>query len=225
MTEHYDSPEVLNPHEKWLEKRKRGIGGSDASSVIGANPWKSNQELWEEKTGRRVPDDIGDKPAVKYGKESEKPLRELFALDFPQFEVSYDEFGMIANIPDCPWLFATLDGELTEIGTKKKGVLEIKTTTIRTAASWVQWKDQVPQHYYIQVLHQLLATGYDFAILKAQLKDEREDLPENMKLYVRHYRINAFDVKRDMNKLFEAEKRFWWCVEHDERPPLKLPEI
>ena len=34
----------LNSREEWLEHRKKFIGGSDASSVVGLNPWKSNVE-------------------------------------------------------------------------------------------------------------------------------------------------------------------------------------
>ena len=34
--------------EEWLVNRK-GIGGSDASAILGLNPYKTNQELWMEK--------------------------------------------------------------------------------------------------------------------------------------------------------------------------------
>ena len=43
--------------EEWLKERKKGIGASEASCIIGVNPWKTNVELWQEKTG----------PAVKTG--------------------------------------------------------------------------------------------------------------------------------------------------------------
>lgn len=116
--------------EEWLQARRRGIGGSDAAAVLGLSPWKSNVRLWEEKTGLREPEDISDKEVVRFGKESEAAIRRLFELDFPQHKVTYDEFGMIANEPDCPFIFATLDGELTD-SDGRKGILEIKTTEIR----------------------------------------------------------------------------------------------
>ncbi|MDE5859902.1 MAG: YqaJ viral recombinase family protein [Oscillospiraceae bacterium] len=37
------------PYEEWLEYRKKGIGGSDASVVCGINKYKSPVELWLEK--------------------------------------------------------------------------------------------------------------------------------------------------------------------------------
>ena len=54
----------------WLKGRLNGIGGSDASAVVGKNPYKTNIELFEEKTGRRIAPDISEKPYVIYGKES-----------------------------------------------------------------------------------------------------------------------------------------------------------
>ena len=113
-----------------MEERKKGIGASDAACVLGRNPYKTNVELWEEKTGIREPEDISDKPHVKYGTEAEQCLRELFRLDFPEYDVTYEPYKMIANLKNYPFLFATLDGALTEKNTGKKGILEIKTTEI-----------------------------------------------------------------------------------------------
>jgi putative phage-type endonuclease len=40
------------PHADWLEWRRKGIGGSDASVICGINQYKSPIELWMEKTGQ-----------------------------------------------------------------------------------------------------------------------------------------------------------------------------
>ena len=45
----------------WLKGRLNGIGGSDASAVVGKNPYKTNIELFEEKTGRRIAPDISER--------------------------------------------------------------------------------------------------------------------------------------------------------------------
>ena len=47
-----------------------------------------------------------------YGKKAEELVRGLFELDYPGYKVEYDEFGMIANRQNEPWLFATLDGHI-----------------------------------------------------------------------------------------------------------------
>lgn len=208
---------------EWLKARINGIGASEAAAVVGMSPYKSNVELWEEKTGRRQAKDISDDPHVKYGKEAEKYLRALFALDYPQYQVDYDEFGMIRNNPDCPFAFATLDGNLTEHETKGKGVLEIKTTEIMRAGQWDEWNDRIPNHYYIQVIHQLLATGYAFSWLKAQIKyTDKSGMKQEA---IRHYYIERSEVETDIKWLAEREKGFWDCVVNDKRPALILPEI
>ena len=110
--------------EEWLEARKNYIGGSDASAIVGMNPYKTNNDLWLEKTGKVTPEDISDKPYVKYGTNAEIHLRELFKLDFPQFNVEYVENNMFIN-DRFPWAHASLDGWLTDEN-GRKGILEIK---------------------------------------------------------------------------------------------------
>ena len=44
---------ILSNHEEWLKNRKNGIGGSEIAAAIGKNPYMTNVELWELKTGRK----------------------------------------------------------------------------------------------------------------------------------------------------------------------------
>ena len=213
---------ILRPeaHEDWLAARLRGIGGSDAGAVIGANKYRSNVELWREKTGRIIPEDISDKPAVKFGKFAEKHLRDLFRLDFPEYGLDYHEFFMYVS-DEHPFMFATLDGELTD-ETGRRGILEIKTATIQNRIQWDDWEDGIPQSYYVQVLHQLAATGWEFAILKAYIRYYKDGSP---RASVRHYRIERSDVEEDIAWLIQQEEAFWEHVRNDTEPALILPEI
>lgn len=213
---------ILKPknREDWLSMRHKGIGGSDAGAVLGVNKYHSNVDLWNEKTGRVIPDDISCKPAVIFGKKSEKHLRELFKLDYPQYKVNYHEFYMYVN-DEYPFIFATLDGEITD-DNGKHGILEIKTTTIQNSSQWEEWEDKIPDSYYAQVLHQLIATGWDFAILKAYIRYYRDN---SLRAAIRHFKINRKDVQSDVDYLIEKEKAFWECVEKDVKPALILPEI
>lgn len=209
--------------EEWLKARASGIGASDAASILGLSPWKTNVQLWEEKTGRRTPEDIGYKAVVQYGKTAEEYLRELFKLDFPEYAVGYDEFFMHRQA-ERPWLFATLDGDLTEISNQRKGILEIKTTEIMRSTQWNEWKGNIPipQNYYIQVLHQFLATNFDFAKIKAQIKYKKNG---EVKLMTTHTHIERSLVQDDLDYLLKEEEKFWWLVKNDKRPNLILPEI
>ena len=50
------------PYADWLELRKLGIGGSDASVVCGINRYKSPVELWLDKTASSRPRKPGKLP-------------------------------------------------------------------------------------------------------------------------------------------------------------------
>lgn len=208
--------------EEWLKERQKGIGGSDAAVILGLNPYKNNIRLWEEKTGRVQAEDISDKPYVKYGTQAEEYLRELFKLDFPQYEVSHDENTIIKH-PKYPFLFASLDGQLADKETGELGILEIKTTNILQSMQKEKWKEKIPDNYFCQVLHYLNVTGYSFAILKAQLK---YDFDGDIKLETRHYKINRNDFEEDIKELEKAEIEFWTkYVEKNVQPPLELPNL
>ena len=126
---------------------------------MGLNKYKTTIELWEEKTGRKEAEDISNKPYVKYGTDAERHLRELFKLDFPQYEVIHEENTIIRH-PKYPFLFASLDGGLKDKKTGEMGVLEIKTTNIKNKIQSESWKNKIPDNYYCQVLHYLNVTGY-----------------------------------------------------------------
>lgn len=213
---------VLKPQnrEEWLKMRLKGIGGSDAGTVLGVNKYKTNVQLWEEKIGITIPEDISDKPAVAYGKKAEEHIRELFQLDHPDYQIEYHEFHMYVN-EEYPFIFATLDGELTEKN-GKKGVLEIKTVTIQNPIQWAEWEDKIPDTYYAQILHQLAATGWDFVELRAYIRYYKND---DLRVAIRDYLIDKNDVQADIDYLIQRESEFWIDVQNKTRPALILPEI
>ena len=175
----------------WLKGRLNGIGGSDASAVVGKNPYKTNIELFEEKTGRRIAPDISEKPYVIYGKEAEQFIRELFRLDYPQYQVTHHEFRILQSL-EYPFMQASLDGELVDQD-GRKGILEIKTTNILQSMQYEKWKDRIPDNYYIQVLHYLLVTGYEFVVLRAHL---RSNWGTDVRTQVKHYFIERAEGHR-----------------------------
>ena len=211
---------VLANHDEWLKHRTK-IGGSDASAILGKNPYKTNVELWKDKAFHLMPEDISDKPYVKYGTEAEKYLRELFKMDYPQYEMFYEENNMWTN-DAYPFAHASLDGWLKdEAG--RMGVWECKTTNILQSRQKEKWDHRLPENYYIQILHYLMVTEFEFVELKAQLKSVFSD--GTVYLQTRHYHIERSDVEADIEYLAEEERKFWTCVENMKAPPLVLPEI
>ena len=183
--------------EEWLNKRISGIGGSDASALIGMNPYKTNRELWKQKTGL-VEDDFGGNSFTEYGQNAEPLLRELLKLKHPNYDIQHRE-NCILQSKDVGWLLYSPDG-LIYTQDNRKGILEIKTTFIQNINMYNNWKNQVPNHYYIQVLHGLLVTGFEFVIFHAELRFAWE---RNAELVTLEFRRE--DVLEDLEWLKEKE--------------------
>ncbi len=209
----------LKDREEWLKNRSR-IGGSDASAIVGMNPYRTNIELWKIKTGQLEAEDISEKPYVKYGTQAEEHIRALFALDFPEYKVKYLENNMWLN-DKYPFAHASLDGWL-EDEEGRKGILEIKTTNILQSMQKEKWNHRIPDNYYIQILHYLMVTEFEFAVLVAQLKSEF-----NGEIYkqTKHYKIERAEVEEDIKFLKTSEWKFWQQVQENRCPALILPEI
>lgn len=214
--------EINNP-EDWHKHRAVGIGGSDVASILGLNPYKSNIDLWREKTGRKKPEDINRKPAVMYGKEAEEYLRHLFRLDYPEYDIKHSAYNLHIN-NDYDFIRGSLDGELTEILTLIKGIWECKTTEIKRQQDWKKWDKQIPMNYFCQVLHYFaIDPDYKFCKLKAQIK--HRDLSNEIILTTKHYHILREKHLSDIDYVINKEDEFWHYVKADKEPPLILPEI
>lgn len=200
----------------WHKKRLNGIGGSDASSILGLNPYMTNVELWRIKTGRKIQEDISEKEVVKYGVAMEPILIDLFKVDNPQYEVSHKDYD-IRYHDKYNFLFGSLDGELTDKESNKKGILEIKTSNILNPVQFDKWRDRIPDNYYCQILHYMLCTGFDFAIVFALLKYQN-------RLEIKKYEIQK--NQEEIDYLLEKEIIFWNdYILTDKEPPLILPAI
>lgn len=212
--------------KQWLEERKKGIGGSDVACIFGMSPYKTNVELWEEKVGIKEPEDISQKDYVKNGTDSEESLRNLFAVDYQQYEVEHKEYESINN-KEYPFIRVSPDGKLTEKNTGRKGFLEIKRCEIMNHRQYEKWKDnKIPQNYYLQTLQYFLAEPeFDFGYLRAYLIRHLAD--GTVIREVRDYVIanSRTEIQDDLDYLKPKEIEFWNYVETKTKPPLLLPQI
>ena len=217
----YEKVKVRHGSPEWLALRMKGIGASDAAAVLGLSNWKSNQELWEEKVGLRQPKDLSENERVKYGQAAEKHLVALFKLQYAdRYKVRVDKNVVYFR---NGFQFASLDGELTDLETGDKGVHEDKTVLADSSLVWEEWKNKIPNTYYVQVIHQLLVTGWKFVIINPEFRwvDKEGEIATR----TRRIKIRAEDVAQDLKILDEAEHEFWGYVQRKERPPLALPNI
>ena len=187
----------------WLEVRKTGIGGSDAAAAVGLSPYKSQLELWMEKTGRDAglpkpdPDDtthpvywgtmLEPIVAASYTKQTGNKVRKVNAvLQHPQF----------------PFMLANLDREV--VGSPLVQILECKTAGEFGARLW---QDGVPEYVQLQVQHQLAVTGKQAAHVAVLICGQR---------------LEVHRIQRDedlISRLITLEARFWEYVTTDTPPP------
>ncbi len=93
------------PYEEWLEYRKKGIGGSDASVVCGINKYKSPVELWLEKTGQLPYSEAGE--AAYWGTQLEALVRNEFTK---RTGIEVSKVNQILQHEDFPYMLLNLDG-------------------------------------------------------------------------------------------------------------------
>lgn len=197
-------------HSDWLSKRK--LGGSSASVCLDLNPYKSKRELYDELTSIKKEDSATNELTI-YGHKAEPLIRDLFKLHHPEYEVvdPNDNEPTILQSKENEFMTVTLDGTIKRLSDKKLGVYEGKTCHVRNSTQTSEWKDQIPQTYYCQVLHELYVTGYSFAIVCVELIWEKEDDKGNHNSYsqIREYYFDRKDCEEDIKILVEAEKDFW----------------
>ena len=187
--------------QQWLTVRQGGIGSSDAAAAVGLCPYKSQLELWMEKTGRTPAEEAPpgmDDPrywgtllepyvAVAYSQQTGRKVRKVNA---------------VLQHPTFPYMLANIDREV--VGSSDVQILECKT-----AGEWgsKRWQDGVPEYIQLQVQHQLAVTNQQAADVAVLLCGQR---------------LEIYRIERDeevIARLMVLEARFWQYVTTDIEPP------
>ena len=172
--------------EKWLELRKRSIGGSEAAVILGLNQYCSPYTLWAEKKGlldqrqdneaMRIGRDLENYVAIRFKEATGKKVRRRNAMFL------HDKYDFIS---------ANIDREV--VG--EKAGLECKTTS---TLNLHKFKDgEFPANYYIQCMHYMAVMGYEkmyLAVLVLGKAFYWFEIPRN---------------EKEINSLISAEKEWW----------------
>jgi putative phage-type endonuclease len=136
------------PHEEWLEHRRKSIGGSDASAIVGLNKYASQYSVWADKMGKLPPKE--DNEPMRLGRDLEEYVAQRFT------EATGKKLRRENNIlinPDYPFAHANVDRMV--IG--EDAGFEAKTTS---ALNTKKFKNgEYPENYYAQCVHYLAITG------------------------------------------------------------------
>ena len=148
-------------------RRREKIGGSEAASACGVDPFRSRIMLWAEKTGRI---ERPETEAMKWGKLLEPVVfQELERQGFDVMPAPADGFVLDA----APWLIGHPDGFLDLDGVR--AVLEIKTGSVFAGHDW-QSESGAPLPYLVQVHHYMAVTSTERALLACLVGGQRLEL-------------------------------------------------
>lgn len=140
---------LLQGSDEWLEWKQWKIGSSDAASILGLSPWETPLQCWE-----RHMFDL-KKPtskAMARGLELEEVARKWIN---DKLKVNYEP-KVIQNLDEY-WIIASLDGHYEKDG--EHHLLEIKCPGLDDHLDALS--GNIPDHYYPQLQHQMMATGLD----------------------------------------------------------------
>lgn len=135
------------------------LGASEVAAALGLSPWTSPYELWARKTGRLTTCKESD--ALEAGTRLEPAI-----IDWAESVIGRIERPVEAAIDGTP--IVTHPDGLTE----GRCPVEAKTSGITGPlyGTWGEaWTDEIPEHYLVQCLVQLEATGGEACFVPALL--------------------------------------------------------
>ncbi|WP_424475361.1 YqaJ viral recombinase family protein [Oceanobacillus kimchii] len=183
--------------QEWLLERTKGIGGSDASIILGLNKYKTPFELWLEKTDQsHLTDTAGE--AAYFGNLLEDMVAKEFEIRSGK-KVRRNNFML--QHTDYPFLMANIDRKV--VG--EDALLECKTASTFLTKEWDS--EEIPEAYLVQVQHYLGVTGYSKAYIAVLIGGQKFVWKE---------------IERDeelIQMIFDAEIHFWNYHVKGNRPP------
>ncbi|MEN3132954.1 YqaJ viral recombinase family protein [Bacillus albus] len=135
----------------WLEARQQGIGGSDVAAIAGLSKWKSQVQVFLEKT-QAIEQEAVQSEAAYFG----NVLEEVVAQEFTKRTgLKVQRRNAILQHPEYHWMLANVDRLI--VG--ERVGLECKTASEYLKKEWED--DEVPEAYILQCQHYMAVTGYE----------------------------------------------------------------
>ena len=136
------------PRKEWLRLRREGIGGSDAGSICGLNPYSSPMAVYQDKVSEDLTE--ADNESMRQGRDLEEYVARRFTEETGK---KVRRANVIYKSTENPFMFANVDRMI--VG--EDAGLECKTASAYSAD---KWKDgHIPESYQIQCHHYMAVTG------------------------------------------------------------------
>lgn len=198
--------------EQWLEARKCGIGGSDAASILGLNPYKSSVSVYIEKVDYIHGVSMSDKningckidnsnEEANYRMELGNKLEDFVANEF-SLKTSLKVRNVNGILKNDKYPFAIANIDRAVVG--EKAFLECKVTNSFNKKEWIK---TIPIHYKIQMNHYMAVTGASHCYVAVLIGNEE---------------LVIHKLERDedyIEEIMKLEEMFWNnCILGDDFP-------
>lgn len=146
------------PYHDWLLQRRKSIGGSDISAILGFNKYRSPYQIWLDKTGQIEIEDSEPSEAAHFGNILEQVVAEEFTR---RTGIKVRNDNKMHFKKEKPYLSANIDRAV--VG--ENAFLECKT-----ASEWLrnEWTDEeIPTAYMLQIQHYMNILDYGYCYIAA----------------------------------------------------------
>ena len=183
--------------EEWLEARRKGIGGSDASAILGLNPYSSPLKVYLDKIGKSEEPETNE--AMRQGTDLEAYVAERFT---EETGLKVKKCNKILQHPEYPFMLANVDRLI--VG--HDWGLECKTTSPYSKFKFDE--GEINPHYYWQSTHYMAVTGFEKWYVAVLVLGKA---------------FHVFEIQRDdaaIQMLVDREQDFWENNVLRKDPPL-----
>lgn len=180
---------------EWLAWRKTVITATEASIILGNNPWDTPYTCWQRKLGL-IPEKTSNE-AMERGKRLEPEARAQFIQRF-----CMNMIPVVVESTEFDFLGASLDGYCEA----ENAILEIKCGGSKLHEKAL--KGEIPPYYMDQMQHQLLVTGAEKCFYYSY--DGTNGIC-----------IDVFPDAEYRKTFMPKAREFWRCVAFSEPPALQ----
>lgn len=199
------------PKDEWLMKRKCGIGGSDASSILGLNPYRSSMAVYIDKIDEEIrcnqmdnglkENAVSKNNETNYKMELGNKLKGFVASEFMlRTGKKVRSINGILRNDKYPFAIANIDRAV--VG--EKAFLECKVTN---SFNKKEWEKTIPINYKVQMNHYMAVSGASHCYVAALIGNEELVI----------HKLNRDE--KIIEEIMKLEEMFWNnCVLGDNFP-------